>query len=88
MQIGEMLLFFMSRLVKYSSISNYLIVCENNFSKMKFWRKVKGGLVNLLNSYSAVANGFRLAKDYEKAKIAFEKASKGQEMLSSYPFII
>ncbi|CAL5347578.1 unnamed protein product [Camellia sinensis] len=29
-------------------------------------------------------NGFRLAKNYEKAKAAFEKASKGQEMLSSY----
>lgn len=31
------------------------------------------------------AIGFRLAKKYEKAKVAFEKASKGQEMLSSYP---
>lgn len=44
--------------------------------------------LNLLNSYYAVANGFRLAKDYEKAKLAFEKASKGQEMLSSYPYSI
>ncbi|XP_043690175.1 gamma-soluble NSF attachment protein [Telopea speciosissima] len=33
--------------------------------------------------YEQAAVGFRLAKDYEKAKIAFEKASKGQEMLSS-----
>ncbi|KAJ1440014.1 Tetratricopeptide-like helical domain superfamily [Sesbania bispinosa] len=33
--------------------------------------------------YEQAANGFRLAKDYEKAKIAYEKASKGQEMLSS-----
>lgn len=32
------------------------------------------------------AVGFRLAKKYEKAKVAFEKASKGQEMLSSYPY--
>ncbi|KAE9461498.1 hypothetical protein C3L33_06611, partial [Rhododendron williamsianum] len=29
------------------------------------------------------SNGFRLAKNYEKAKVAFEKASRGQEMLSS-----
>lgn len=33
--------------------------------------------------YEQAANGFRLAKNYEKAKEAFEKASKGQEMLSS-----
>jgi hypothetical protein len=32
-----------------------------------------------------LAIGFRVAKDYEKAKSAFEKASQGQEMLSSYP---
>lgn len=36
-------------------------------------------------SYFMAAVGFRLAKKYEKAKVAFEKASKGQEMLSSYP---
>ncbi|XP_016189229.1 gamma-soluble NSF attachment protein [Arachis ipaensis] len=33
--------------------------------------------------YEQAANAFRLAKDYEKAKTAYEKASKGQEMLSS-----
>ncbi|EEF32488.1 gamma-soluble nsf attachment protein, putative [Ricinus communis] len=33
--------------------------------------------------YEQAANGFRLAKKYEKAKEAFEKASKGQEILSS-----
>ncbi|KAI8535352.1 hypothetical protein RHMOL_Rhmol10G0167700 [Rhododendron molle] len=33
--------------------------------------------------YEQAANGFRLAKNYEKAKAAFEKASRGQEMLSS-----
>ncbi|XP_057502640.1 gamma-soluble NSF attachment protein isoform X2 [Actinidia eriantha] len=33
--------------------------------------------------YEQAANGFRLAKNNEKAKAAFEKASKGQEMLSS-----
>ncbi|XP_031262391.1 gamma-soluble NSF attachment protein [Pistacia vera] len=33
--------------------------------------------------YEQAANGYRVAKDYEKANIAFEKASKGQEMLSS-----
>ncbi|XVF23069.1 hypothetical protein REPUB_Repub13aG0006200 [Reevesia pubescens] len=33
--------------------------------------------------YEQAANGFRVSKDYEKAKLAFEKASQGQEMLSS-----
>ncbi|MBA0594746.1 hypothetical protein Gorai_011640, partial [Gossypium raimondii] len=33
--------------------------------------------------YEQAANGFRVSKDYEKAKLAFEKASKGREMLSS-----
>ncbi|KAK8494808.1 hypothetical protein V6N13_062518 [Hibiscus sabdariffa] len=33
--------------------------------------------------YEQAANGFRVSKDYENAKLAFEKASKGQEMLSS-----
>lgn len=33
--------------------------------------------------YEQAGIAFRLAKDYEKAKSAFEKASKGQEMLSS-----
>ncbi|XP_058101765.1 gamma-soluble NSF attachment protein [Magnolia sinica] len=33
--------------------------------------------------YEQAAVAFRFAKNYEKAKIAFEKASKGQEMLSS-----
>ncbi|XP_021298238.1 gamma-soluble NSF attachment protein [Herrania umbratica] len=33
--------------------------------------------------YEQAANGFRVARNYEKAKVAFEKASQGQEMLSS-----
>ncbi|KAH9747590.1 gamma-soluble NSF attachment protein [Citrus sinensis] len=33
--------------------------------------------------YEQAANGFRVAKNIEQAKIAFEKASQGQEMLSS-----
>ncbi|XP_052202659.1 gamma-soluble NSF attachment protein [Diospyros lotus] len=33
--------------------------------------------------YEQAGNLFRLAKKYEKAKVAFEKASQGQEMLSS-----
>ncbi|GAV57259.1 hypothetical protein CFOL_v3_00797 [Cephalotus follicularis] len=33
--------------------------------------------------YEQAANGYRAAKDIEKAKEAFEKASKGQEILSS-----
>ena len=42
--------------------------------------------VNLLTFCHTVAIGFRAAKDYERAKEAYEKASKGQEMLSSYPY--
>lgn len=33
--------------------------------------------------YEQAANGFRIAKKYEKGKAAFEMASKGQEILSS-----
>ncbi|GAA0156291.1 membrane traffic protein [Lithospermum erythrorhizon] len=33
--------------------------------------------------YEQAANSYRISKKYEKAKEAFEKASKGQEMLSS-----
>ncbi|KAK2634580.1 hypothetical protein Ddye_029372 [Dipteronia dyeriana] len=33
--------------------------------------------------YEQAGNAFRVSKKYDKAKIAFEKASKGQEMLSS-----
>ncbi|KAK6932029.1 hypothetical protein RJ641_001653 [Dillenia turbinata] len=40
------------------------------------WRSAAG-------LYEQAANAFRLAKEYEKAKLAFEKASKAQEMLSS-----
>jgi hypothetical protein len=37
-------------------------------------------------SFKAIA--YRFKKDNEKAKDAFEKASKGQEMISSYPLEI
>lgn len=52
------------------------------------WRAAKFifTFYSLIDIYSAVAIAFRFAKNNEKAKIAFEKASKGQEMLSSYPF--
>lgn len=64
-----------------------MIVCANySVPKWYFGEKDKL-LVNLLNLYSVAANGFRVAKDYENAKIAYEKASKGQEMLSSYPYM-
>lgn len=33
--------------------------------------------------YEQAANALRIAKDHEKSKLAFEKASQGQEMLSS-----
>jgi hypothetical protein len=35
--------------------------------------------------FSLKAIAYRFRKDNEKAKDAFEKASKGQEMISSYP---
>ncbi|KAL0398182.1 UNVERIFIED_CONTAM: Gamma-soluble NSF attachment protein [Sesamum radiatum] len=35
--------------------------------------------------YEQAAIAYRLARKHDKAKDAFEKASKGQEMLSSYP---
>lgn len=38
---------------------------------------------NATQYYEQAANAFRFAKKHEKAKVAFEKASKGQEMLSS-----
>jgi len=43
------------------------------------------GFFFFINDCFVVANLFRVAKKNEKAKEAFEKASKGQEMLSSYP---
>lgn len=43
-------------------------------------------LVNV--SVSVKAAAFRYKKDNVKAKAAFEKASKGQEILSSYPFVL
>nr|XP_043620722.1 gamma-soluble NSF attachment protein [Erigeron canadensis] len=38
---------------------------------------------NATEYYEQAANAFRSAKKHDKAKVAFEKASKGQEMLSS-----
>ncbi|XP_071698000.1 gamma-soluble NSF attachment protein [Rutidosis leptorrhynchoides] len=38
---------------------------------------------NATQYYEQAATAFRFAKKHEKAKVAFEKASKGQEMLSS-----
>lgn len=38
---------------------------------------------NATQYYEQAATAFRFAKKYEKAKVAFEKASKGQEMLAS-----
>jgi hypothetical protein len=35
--------------------------------------------------YEQAAIAYRFKKENEKAKDAFEKASKGQEMISSYP---
>ncbi|PWA67978.1 NSF attachment protein [Artemisia annua] len=43
---------------------------------------------NATEYYEQAATAFRFAKKHEKAKVAFEKASKGQEMLASYPFML
>jgi hypothetical protein len=54
-----------------------------------FKKKWNVGNKNLMNSfYSGEANGFRVSKNLEKAKTAYEKASQGQQMLSSYPYIV
>jgi len=43
-------------------------------------------LTTLYNTFlSAEAINYRILRDNEKAKTAFEKASKGQEMIASYP---
>lgn len=65
-----------------SSDPNKLIAKADKLTKLTLTRwsaDWKGATV----LYEQAANGFRLAKDYEKAKESFEKASKGQEMLSS-----
>ncbi|XXG74629.1 hypothetical protein AAC387_Pa07g3302 [Persea americana] len=43
---------------------------------------------NATELYEKAAVAFRYKKDNAKAKEAFEKASKGQEILSSYPFVL
>ncbi|RYR67188.1 hypothetical protein Ahy_A03g013493 isoform D [Arachis hypogaea] len=68
-----------------TSDPNKLITKADKLTKLSFTRWTadwKSATV----LYEQAANAFRLAKDYEKAKTAYEKASKGQEMLSSYPY--
>ena len=65
-----------------TSDPNKLITKADKLTKLSFTRWTadwKSATV----LYEQAANAFRLAKDYEKAKTAYEKASKGQEMLSS-----
>lgn len=65
-----------------NSDSDKLMVKADKLTKLSLtrWSADWRGATSL---YEQAANGYRLAKNYEKAKLAFEKASKGQEMLSS-----
>ncbi|KAK5827060.1 Gamma-soluble NSF attachment -like protein [Gossypium arboreum] len=65
-----------------SSDSNKLISKADKLTRLSLTRwSADWKSATLL--YEQAANGFRVSKDYEKAKLAFEKASKGQEMLAS-----
>ncbi|GAB4829464.1 hypothetical protein Ancab_019136 [Ancistrocladus abbreviatus] len=64
------------------SDSEKLMAKADKLTKLSFtrWKADWNGATLL---YEQAANGFRLAKNLEKAKLAFEKASRGQEILSS-----
>lgn len=59
-----------------------LIAKADKMTKLSFTRW-NADWRNAAVLYEQAAVAFRLAKKYEKAKLAFEKASQGQEMLSS-----
>ncbi|KAL2938249.1 Gamma-soluble NSF attachment protein [Bienertia sinuspersici] len=59
-----------------------LVAKADKMTKLSFTRW-NADWKNATVLYEQAAVAFRLAKHYEKAKLAFEKASKGQEMLSS-----
>ncbi|XP_010689573.2 gamma-soluble NSF attachment protein [Beta vulgaris subsp. vulgaris] len=59
-----------------------LIAKADKMTKLSFTRW-NADWKNAAILYEQAGVAFRLAKQYEKAKLAFEKASKGQEMLSS-----
>lgn len=65
---------------------NIVITYSDKFFELEFITLIGSSLVNVSVSVEAVA--FRYKKDNAKAKEAFEKASKGQEILSSYPFVL
>ncbi|KAJ8758812.1 hypothetical protein K2173_000533 [Erythroxylum novogranatense] len=65
-----------------SSDPNKLIAKADKLTKLSFTRW-NADWATATQLYEQAANAFRVAKNYEKAKAAFEKASKGQEMLSS-----
>ncbi|GJN08992.1 hypothetical protein PR202_ga26956 [Eleusine coracana subsp. coracana] len=77
MLIGKLLLPCMSKLVRsflvFFCFIDSILLAVTQVSELYFF-------------FKAIAYRFR--KDNEKAKDAFEKASKGQEMISSYPFEI
>ncbi|XP_073226288.1 gamma-soluble NSF attachment protein-like isoform X2 [Cicer arietinum] len=65
-----------------SSDPHNLITKADNLTTLSFTRW-NADWRNATILYEQAATGFRIAKDYDRAKAAYEKASKGQEMLSS-----
>ncbi|CAJ2677185.1 unnamed protein product [Trifolium pratense] len=65
-----------------SSDPQNLITKADNLTTLSFTRW-NADWINATVLYEQAANAFKIAKDYERAKSAYEKASKGQEMLSS-----
>lgn len=65
-----------------TSDADKLMAKADKLTKLSMTRW-KADWKNATALYEQAANMYRLSKKYEKAKDAFEKASKGQEMLSS-----
>ncbi|AET04482.2 putative NSF attachment protein [Medicago truncatula] len=65
-----------------SSDPQNLISKADNLTTLSFTRW-NADWRNATVLYEQAASGFKIAKDYERAKSAYEKASQGQEMLSS-----
>lgn len=65
-----------------SSDPQNLISKADNLTTLSFTRW-NADWRNATVLYEQAASGFKMAKDYERAKSAYEKASQGQEMLSS-----
>jgi hypothetical protein len=67
-----------------SSDPDKLMTKADKLTKLSFTRW-NADWKSATSLYEQAAIAYRFRKDNEKAKDAFEKASKGQEMISSYP---